>query len=184
MLDAARIVQVMEDGKPDFGRPSWMVPDDVLPTVVPVGQFLIRAGQVIVALSHVSVYPTGCMLDVRVSAHGREAAPDAFENIVFAARFGAGTIAVMQDKTAPRWLPDGTPALRLMEYGMEGSFPAGSEDDRRADWTIRLWLYPLPPPEPGTLSLVSPSFGPGPASCPLDGRVIVAAAAAAQPYWP
>jgi len=74
-------------------------------------------------------------------------------------------------------------ARALMQYGLEGSFPAGSDDDRRADCTIKLWLYPLPPSELGTLSLVSPSFGPGPASCPLDGRVIVAAATQVQPYW-
>ena len=171
------------NGEPDSGRPSWMPPDDVLPAVVPVGQFLIRARRVIVALSHVSVYPAGCMLDVRASARGHEAVPDVFENVVFAARFGAGTMVVMHDKTAPRWLRDGTPALRLMQYGLEGSFPAGSDDDRRADCTIKLWLCPLPPSELGTLSLVSPSFGPGPASCPLDGRVIVAAATQVQPYW-
>jgi len=42
---------------------------------------------------------------------------------------------------------------------------------------------PLPPPEPGTLSVFAPQAGSGRASCPLDGRAIAAAAAAAQPYW-
>lgn len=79
-----------------------MPPDDVLPAVVPVGQFLICARRVIVALSHVSVYPAGCILDVRASARGHEATPDAFENIMFAARFGTGTTAVMYDNTVPR----------------------------------------------------------------------------------
>jgi hypothetical protein len=173
----------MENGERDFGRPSWMPPDDVLAAIVPVGQFLIRAGRVIVALSHVSVYPNGCMLDVRASARGHDAAPNVFENMVFTAQFGTGTTAVMHDKTGPRWRPDGKPALVLMQYGLEGTFNVASEDDRRADCTLRLWLYPLPPPEPGTLSIVSPSLGPGPASCPLDGRAIVAGAAEAQPYW-
>lgn len=173
----------MENGEPDFGRPSWMPPDDVLAAIVPVGQFLIRAERVIVALSHVSVYPNGCTLDVRASARGHDAAVDVFERVVFTAQFGAGTTAVTYDKTTPGWLPGGRAALVLMQYGLEGDFTVASEDDRRADCTLRLWLYPLPPPEPGTLSIVSPSLGPGPASCPLDGRVIVAAAAEAQSYW-
>jgi hypothetical protein len=45
------------------------------------------------------------MLDVRASARCHEAAPDAFENIVFAARFGAGTTALMHDNTAPAQRP-------------------------------------------------------------------------------
>ena len=173
----------MENGEPDFGHSSWMPPDDVLSAIVPIGQFLIRAERVIVALSHVSVYPNGCMLDLRASARGHDAASNIFENMAFTAQFGTGTNVVMHDKTSPRSRPDGKPALVLMQYGLEGDFNVADEDDRRADCTLRLWLYPLPPPEPGTLSIVLPSLGPGPASCPLDGRAIVAGAAEAQPYW-
>jgi hypothetical protein len=171
----------MENGEPDFGRPSWMPPDDVLAVIVPIGQFLIRTQRIIVALSHLSAYPNGCMLEVRASARGHDAASGVFERIMFTAQFGAGTTAVMHDKTAPRWLPGGKAAL--MQYGEEGNTTVLSAEDRRVDCTLRLWLYPLPSPEPGTLSIVSPNLGPGPASCPLDGRAIVAAAAHAQPYW-
>jgi hypothetical protein len=123
------------------------------------------------------------MLDVRASARGRDVAFDVFERMVFTARFGAEIIAVMHDKTAPRWRPDGNPALVLMQYGQQGGRTALSAGDRRVDGTLRLWLYPLPPPGPRTLSIVSPGLGPGPASCPLDGRAIIAAAAEAQPCW-
>jgi hypothetical protein len=174
--------QVMENGEPDFIRPSWLPLDDVLPAIVPVGRFLMRAERMIVALSHLSVYPNGCMLDVRASARGHDVAFDVFERMIFTARFGAEIVAVMQDKTLPPW-PDGKPALVLMQYSLEGNSAALSAEDRRADSTLRLWLYPLPPPGPGTLSIVSPSLGPGLASCPLDGRAIVAAATEAQPYW-
>jgi hypothetical protein len=173
----------MENGEPDFGRPSWMPSDHVLPAIVPIGQFLIRAQQMIVALSHLSVYPNGCMLDVRGAARGSDATREVFENIVFAARFGTGATAVTYDKGSPGLKPGGQPALVLMQYGLEGDFTVESEDDRRADCTLRLWLYPLPPLEPGTLSIVSPSFGSGPANCPMDGRAIVAATAEVQPYW-
>ena len=70
----------------------------------------------------------------------------------------------------------------LMQYGHEGDRAELSPGDRRVKSTLRLWLYPLPPPEPGTLSISSPDLGPGQGSCPLDGRAIVAAATEAQPY--
>lgn len=173
----------MGNGEPHYRRPSWMPQDDVLPAIVPVGQFLIRTGRVIIALSHVTVYPNGCGLDVRGGARGSDATREVFENIVFAAQFGTGTSAVTYTGRSPGLKPGGNPALVLMQYGLEGDFTAGRDDNRRADCTLRLWLYPLPSPEPGTLSIVSPSFGPAPASCSLDGRAITAAAAAAQPYW-
>ena len=173
----------MDDGELDFGRPSWMPPDDVLPAIVPVGQFLIRAEQIIVALSHLSVYPNGCMLDVRAYARGPAAAFDVFERVVFKAQFGAEVTAVMDDEDPWRRRSRGEPALVLMQYGQQGEGADFSAEDRRVDSTLLLWLYPLPPAEPGTLSIVSPDLGPGPASCPLDGRAIVAASTQARPYW-
>jgi hypothetical protein len=173
----------MGHGEPDFGRPSWMPPDDVLAVIVPVGQFLIRAERIIVALSHLNVYPNGCMLDVRASARGSDATAGVFERIVFTAQFGAEITAVMHDKKAPRGRPGANAALVLMKYGEDSYSTVPSAADRRADCTLRLWLYRLPPPEPGTLSMTSPNLGPGAASCPLDGQAIVAAGAQAQPYW-
>src|SRR5215472_5790637 len=175
--------QVMDDGEPGFGRPSWMPPDGVLPAIVPIGQFLIRAERIIVALSHLSVYPNGCMLDVRAYAHGPAVAFDVFERMVFKAQFGAEITAVMDDEDPWRRRSRGEPALVLMQYGQEGSRGEFSAEDRRVDSTLRLWLYPLPPPEPGTLSIISPNLGPSLARCPLDGRAIVAASAEAQPFW-
>jgi hypothetical protein len=54
----------MENSEPDVGRPSWLPRGDALAAVVPAGQFLIRAERVIVALSYVSAYPNGCMVEV------------------------------------------------------------------------------------------------------------------------
>jgi hypothetical protein len=72
-----------------------------------------------------------------------------------------------------------------MKYGQqeEGSHGVHGAEDSAVACTLRLWLYPLPPPEPGTLSIASPGHGPGQTSCPLDGRTIVTAGAEAQPYW-
>jgi hypothetical protein len=87
----------------------------------------------------------------------------------------------MWDKTAPRRLPDGTLALVPEQYDLQGNSPVACVDDRRADCVLRLSLYPLPPPEPGTLSVVSPDLGAGHGRCPLDGRAIVTAAAHTRP---
>lgn len=174
---------VVENPEPDFGRASWLPPGDVLPAIVPAGRFLIRAERTIVALSHVSVYPNGCMLDMRASVRGRDATPDFLDHLVLAVQFGTGGTAVMWDKAAPRWRPGGHPALALEQCGVQGDFTEASDEDRRGDYTIRLWLHPLPPQEPGTLSIVSPHLGPRQASCVLDGPAIVSAASDARPYW-
>jgi len=175
----------MANGEPDVARPSWMPPDDVLAAIVPMGQFLIRAERMIVALSHLSVYPNGCMFDVQASARGSDAVPGVFDRIVFTTRFGAGIAAATDAREPLRRRPPGGDALTLMKYGQqeEGSHGAHGAQDSAAACTLRLWLYPLPPPEPGTLSIASPDHGPGQTSCPLDGRTIVTAGAEAQPYW-
>ena len=136
----------MENGEPDLGRPSWMPPDDVLAVIVPAGQFLIRAERIIVALSHLSVYPNGCMLDVYASARSGDVALGAFEHIVFTAQFGGGITAATDDKDPLSWRLQGQDglALNLMHYGQEGNSTVLGAGNRRAACTFRLWLYPLP----------------------------------------
>lgn len=167
----------MDDGGPDRGEFD-RAPGDVLPAIVPAGQFLVRTGQLIVALSHLSVYANGCALQVLGCARGPGIVFRDFDRLVFTVQFAAER-ATLYDKTAPWWLPDGRPALQLTGLGMESGW-----SDQRADCKLQLWLSPLPPPVPGTLSVVSPEPGSGPASCPLDGRAIAEAGAGAQPYWP
>jgi hypothetical protein len=152
-------------------------PDNVLPAIVPSGHFLVRTERLIVALSHVGAYPGGCVLEMLGRARGAEASFDDFWRLAFTVQFGAES-ASLYDKTAPQWRPDGSPALLLTPAGLEGS-----QTDQLVEVRLPLWLSPLPPPMPGTLSLARRDPSAGSASCPLDGRAIVAAAAAAQPYW-
>lgn len=164
--------------RPEFPDRSRRGPgEDVLGAVVPVGLFLIQSERVVVGLSHVIAYPTGCSLEIRESSLDGDGL-DVFDRMVFTARFGAVT-ARLYDKTAPRSTPDGGPALMLTESGAERTSGRG-----RADGIRRLWLSPLPPPEPGSLSVVSPDLGPELRSCPLDGAAIVAAGGGAKPCWP
>ena len=151
---------------------------DTLPWVVPVGRFLIKTEHLIVALSHLAVYPGGCILEVQISGKAGGMGPqmhsgDAFERLVFAARFGDEITAVLDG-----WhhIARNKGPLQLSVSGSETG-----ESASRADSRLLLWLHPLPPPQEGTLSIIAPDLGP--AACTLDGRAIVAAAGQAQPYW-
>ena len=73
--------------------------EDVLGGVVPVGMFLIQSERLVVGLSHVIAYPTGCTLEIRESSLDGDSL-DIFDRMVFSARFGAVT-ARLYDKTAP-----------------------------------------------------------------------------------
>ena len=153
---------------------------DTLPWIVPVGRFLIQTQHLIVALSHLEVYPSGCILEIQISGtaggqglqmHSR----DAFECLVFAARFGEEITAVL----------DGWPHIARSTGPLQLSHSSSEtgESEDRADSRLCLWLRPLPPPRAGTLSIIAPDLGPQLAACPLDGQAIVAAAEQAQPYW-
>jgi hypothetical protein len=153
---------------------------DTLPAVVPVGRFLIQTQHLIVALSHVAVYPTSCMLELQLSGQAGGPGPemfsvDAFNRLAFAVRFGEEILAVLDDW---RHLARNRGPLQLSNSSYEGGQSAG-----RADCKMSLWLHPLPPPQPGTLTIIAPDLGPQLMPCPLDGHAIVAAAAQAQPYW-
>jgi len=154
--------------------------DDMLPAVVPVGRFLIQTGYLIVALSHLAVYPSGCMLEVQISGkaggHGPQIhSHDAFDRLVFAVRFGAEITAVMDG-----WhhIARNKGPLQLSQAGSECG-----ESASRADSSLWLWLHPLPPAQTGELSIIAPDLGPQLGACPLDGQAIADAANHAQPYW-
>ena len=153
---------------------------DTLPAVVPVGRFLIRTQYLIIALSHLAVYPSGCTLQIQMSGKAGGPSPemhstDAFDRLVFAARFGAEIFAVL----------DGWPHIARSRGPLQLSY-SGAESGQsanRADCKLSLWLHPLPPPQPGTLSIIAPDLGHQLIPCPLDGQAIVAAAEHARPYW-
>jgi hypothetical protein len=140
----------------------------------------MRTQRLIVALSHVAVYPGGCMLEVQISGKADGQGPeihscDAFDRLVFAVRFGAQITAVLDG-----WhhIARNEGPLQLAHSGSQCG-----ESASRADSHISLWLHPLPPPRTGTLAIIAPDLGRQLAPCPLDGQAIVAAAEQAQPYW-
>lgn len=118
---------------------------DTLPAIVPVGRFLVRTPNLVVALSHVAVYGGGCMLHVQISGKVGGDGPqmsssDDFDRLVFAARFGEGITAVL----------DGWHHIArnrgLLQLSQRGSETGASHT--RADSTRSVWLHPLPPGRP------------------------------------
>jgi hypothetical protein len=153
---------------------------DTLPWVVPVGLFLVQAQHLVVALSHLAVYPSGCSLEIQISGKAGGQGPqmhsrDAFDGLVFAVRFGEEITAVLDG-----WhhVARNRGPLELSHSGSETG-----ESASRADSRLSLWLHPLPPPQAGTLSIIAPDLAAGHTACTLDGQAIVAAAERAQPYW-
>lgn len=120
------------------------------------------------------------MLHVQISGTAGGGGPqmassDAFDQLVFAVRFGEDITAVLDG-----WhhIARNHGPLQLSQRAAETGASAS-----RADSTRSLWLHPLPPPQAGSLLILGPDIGPQ-LACPLDGRAIVAAAEQAQPYWP
>lgn len=119
--------------RPEFPDRSRRGPgQDALGGVVPVGMFLLQSERLVVGLSHVIAYPTGCTLEIGETSLDGDSL-DVFDRMVFTARFGAVT-ARLYDKTAPRSTADGEPALMLTESGGERTSGRG-----RADGIRRLW---------------------------------------------
>ncbi len=69
----------------------------------------------------------------------------------------------------------------LMVTGFQAS--SGGPDDPE-DMRLTLWIWPLPPPGPVTVTCSWPSRVLHAARLVLDGDAIRAAASQAQPLWP
>ncbi|MGR6913166.1 hypothetical protein ACU635_02800 [[Actinomadura] parvosata] len=88
-------------------------------------------------------------------------------------RYADGTKLTTLDE---RGFPPTGPLLLLSPAGdvMTGTLHSG----------VRLWLWPLPPPEPFELAVEWPLGGIGLTIVELDGAAIAEAARRSAPYWP
>ncbi len=185
-------------------RQPWMGPsEDVLGATVPIGLVLARSESVVIALTHVTTYPDGCSLVLRVAGrragmreddwweladaafgHGHprrrrgDGLPDSRRR--YAVRFGDGRTATTL-ASFPHWMPDEEPTPPVL-YGHGSS--GGSSGDGGFQIDEQLWLWPLPPAEPFELITEWPLAGIPVTIAELDGAAITAAAAQAIPYWP
>jgi hypothetical protein len=73
--------------------------------------------------------------------------------------------------------PPPGPVLAIIEDGARGG-------GRRVTMDRRLWLWPLPPPEPLELIVAWPAFGIDVTRVALDGAELVAVASHSEDLWP
>ena len=172
-------------------------------SAVPLQRFVVRTDSLVVALTSVVAYPSGCQFGFRVAA--RVAALDRTDR----RRLRAAFVGDYSDPLEPRppeepfrcgiRLADGTKATSvdeppildptspmrpegpvLVEYGAIGTTiePDGL-------WCEPgYWLWPLPPPQPFALVVDWPAAAIPQTEVELDGAAIAAAGEAAELLWP
>lgn len=186
--------------------PQWFQPPvDELAALVPDRRLLARSDRgVVILLSHIDVFRTGCMLRIRVSVHNRDDTrredwfdmhdvvmggrrhprghsgggelPD--ELLRFGVRFDDGSKATTTAAPLPHDR-DSTPhGPVLMQHGGGGG---GSDQLITSTWS--LWLWPLPPPEPFDLVFEWPAFGVAMERVEIDGGQITRAADSVRSFW-
>ena len=140
---------------------------------------IARSDRFVVAIRHVLAFPAG--VEVEAEAHGR------------GAQHGPGDLAGDPQLRFRLFLADGREAVQdddaglrnglgpmLSVTGSEGS-SGGPDDD--AHVRMSLWIWPLPPPGPVTMTCSWPDRGLHDARLVLDGDAIRAAAGQAVPFW-
>jgi hypothetical protein len=134
----------------------WNGPsDEVAGVVVPLPRTLVRRTDIGLALTHATAYPNGFLL------HARYALPADVELYPEALR-------IRVDSPTPG--PQVTP------------WHGSSSGDAHGQWgEFALWLSPLPPPGPVTLSWQWAERGIARSTFELDGAAVVTAAGQAQP---
>lgn len=163
---------------PEWYRPPQMIGGHAAGTVL-----FGRTDRCVVAVRQVLAYPVG--IEVVVEAHTRGFAPEE-----------------TTDFPSPPWLAqpgfrirfaDGRESGQGEEAGLRTGLgpmlsPVGSEHssggpDNGEDIRLSLWIWPLPPAGPVTLTCRWPERGLPEAEIVLDGAAIRAAADLAEPFW-
>jgi hypothetical protein len=167
------------------GLPDWVMPPRMIGGHVTGPVLIRRSGGLVVAVRQVLAFPAG--MEVEVEAHARGSAGGGTASapaglpghppLRFRVRFADGREAAQDDEAGLR---SGRGPM-LTVCGSETS--SGGPDDRE-DIRLTLWIWPLPPPGPVTVTCSWPERGLDDATLALDGDQLQAAASRAQPFWP
>jgi hypothetical protein len=171
----------------------------VLGAPVPVKRILVRTDSVVVALTDVAAYPSGCQFSVQLAAR-RSTLPDdrwrhlrelyfeegwhseRVEVLRCGVQFADGTKATNVD-SRPSWdTPE--PYAPAPPVFIEAGGGGGEASDSELRSNRGFWLWPLPPPEPFTFAVEWPAAGIELTMTEIDGAAIVTASQGAEPFWP
>lgn len=188
--------------QPKFVVPPWAAPpSDELPAVVPLGVFLQRSQQMVMAVKGAEVYSTGCLLEL-VWTIRRGAESDAewatlTERCFNRPSYRYGTQGGGGGFRLGVAYPDGRKATadEWPHWGIEGVDPGpgpvlstaggggGSGSDDEVTSSAKFWLWPLP--TAGELRIVAQwaDVGMDQESIVVSGDVFASAAELVQPYW-
>jgi hypothetical protein len=143
---------------------------------------------VVVAARQILAYPTGVEIEFEGHARGPYPAdaasdPEDFEGplshhtLSFRLRLGDGTDVALDDDAGLR--TGRGPMLSIGKSERSSGGPDNHESTR-----VHLWIWPLPPPGPFTVSCSWPRRGLEAVDLVLDGDAIRAAADRAERFWP
>ncbi|WP_159039640.1 hypothetical protein [Streptomyces sp. TP-A0356] len=164
--------------------PEWRMPPRLIGGYVTGPVLIGRSDGFVVAVRQVLAYPVG--VEIEVEAHTRGSSPGGMPPVAvgpwypqpcFRVRFADGREAAQDDETGLRGGRGPMLVVSKSEYGSSGP-------DDREDMRLTLWIWPLPPPGPLTVTCAWPQRGFQDASLVLDADAIQAAAGQAQPFWP
>jgi len=184
-----------------FVQPPWLgPPQDELPVVLNIGQFLHRSSTRVLAVKSVEVYSTGCSFQLGwVIRHGEESYEEwtTLHASVFQHGPGMGPTSADLQLLFGVQLADGTSARTgiygwgvPMNHDKQPEAPAltfrgggGSGNDDEVSASGNLWLWPLP--ADGELRLLAQWKGLDIDECSIafDGSNFSQAAADAQNFW-
>ena len=167
------------------GLPDWLMPPRMTGGHVTGPVVIGRSGGLVVAVRQVLAFPAG--VEVEVEAHARGSAGGGLASTAadlpgrsplrFRVRFADGREAAQDDEAGLR-------SGRGPMLTVSGSETSSGGPDGREDIRLTLWIWPLPPPGPVTVTCSWPGRGLDGAGLVLDGDQLQAAASRAQPFWP
>lgn len=189
--------------QPKYVAPVWAAPpQDELPAVVPIGEFLHRSPRMVMAVKSIEVFSTGCRIDLvwtvrRGSESDREWARiaeqsfsrgrnrlDAENGVPGALRFGvafADGRTAMTGRRVPA-IADGSEPLTGPVLTLSGG-GGGSGSDEEVVTSITLWLWPLPLDGDARLVTQWEGLGVPESSVTLHARDLAEAAGRVQKFW-
>ncbi|GIH07950.1 hypothetical protein Rhe02_60170 [Rhizocola hellebori] len=175
--------------QPEPARPAWMKPEDVLPSLVPVEQVLVRTEAVAIALSGLWCYPSGFAFGLQIVLREPDRRGRLMSNLHHMAEPGepippemlrlglqfadGGKVTNLPGRAHP-WHAEPVGPIMLAEGGGGGN----------RGYSLQHWVWPLPPPGPLTFVCEWPHFQIGQTETSIDAEVVIDAAARAVVLWP